>query len=261
MRSYLTYKLKRLTVPILAIGVALLLRLLLDPILHTRMPYGLFMIAVIVTACFADTWETLVALFLGFFLAAWFFVEPRASLFIVGKAAWLSACCYLFIGLSIVWIARNGHAAQLRELSAAVQLRKYQEELDLAKAHQRQTQAVQELMAQVIENSEEAIIAFTPTKEIIAWNAAADKLFGYSAHEALGEPLAFLFAAGNSLAESGLLDQILPAQKAQRRIMIRNHRDGSQTEALLTFSAIRDASGKIKGGSLVAGEIQVLRAS
>ena len=114
MRSYLTYKLKRLSIPVLAISLALGARFLLDPILHNRMPYGLFIIAVILTARLADTWETMVALILGFLLAGWFFVEPRSSLFISGPSAWLSAACYLFIGLSIVWIARNGHAAHVR---------------------------------------------------------------------------------------------------------------------------------------------------
>jgi len=142
VRSYLTYKLKRLSIPVLAISLALVARFLLDPILHNRMPYGLFIIAVILTARLADTWETMVALILGFLLAGWFFVEPRSSLFISGPSAWLSAACYLFIGLSIVWIARNGHAAHVRELTSAVQLRKYQEELELERAHHRQTQSI-----------------------------------------------------------------------------------------------------------------------
>src|SRR6266702_2308797 len=73
VRSYLTYRLKRLSIPVLAISLALGARLLLDPVLHNRMPYGLFIIAVILTARLADTWETLVALILWFLMAGWFF--------------------------------------------------------------------------------------------------------------------------------------------------------------------------------------------
>ena len=259
MRSYLTYRLRRLSVPVLAIGLALGARLLLDPILHTRMPYGLFMVAVILTACFADTWETLVALFLGLILGAWFFVEPRSSLMMHGASNWLSGGCYLFIGLAIVWIARNGHAAHVRELSSAVQLRKCQEELELAKARHRQDQGVHEILSGMIENSPDALVAIGADKAIISWNAAAEKLFGYSGKETIGQPVSILFAPGTGLEESPLFRQLMQDRKAEHRAIVRNRRNGLQAEVLVTLSPVTDSAGHLKGACLVASELQVLQ--
>jgi PAS domain S-box-containing protein len=258
VRSYLTYRLRRLSIPVLAISLALIARFLLDPVLHGRMPYGLFIIAVILTARLADTWETLVALILGFVLAGWFFVEPRSSLFISGATAWLSAACYLFIGLSIVWIARTGHAAHVRELTSAVQLRKYQEELELEKAHHRQTQAMRGMFSQVLDGLEAAIIGLNEKGEIVTWNAAAERFFGYSANEAVGQPISFLFSPGIGPAELAMLEQMSPGKRIERQITIRNRRDGSQTEVFLAISSIHDSTGKLKGACLIARPAQVL---
>jgi len=252
VRSYLAYKLKRLSIPVLAISVALGARFLLDPLLQGRMPYGLFIIAVILTARFADTWETLVALILGFLLALWFFVEPRSSLFISTASGWLGAACYLFIGLSVVWIARTGHVAHVRELTLAVQLRKHLEELELEKAHHRQTMAAKGVFSQILDGLEDAIIGVTEKGEIVGWNAAAERFFGYSANEAVGQPISFLFSAGNGPAELGRLEQIEPGKKIERQITIRNRADGSQTEVFLSISSIHDPTGKLKGASLIA---------
>jgi two-component system sensor kinase FixL len=240
-----------LSIPVLAISLALGARLLLDPVLHGRMPYGLFMIAVILTARFADTWETLVALILGFLLAGWFFVEPRSSLLISGASAWLSAACYLFIGLSIVWIARTGHAAHVRELTSAVQLRKYQEELELEKAHHRQTQAMRGVFCQILDGLEDAIIGVTEKGEIVSWNAAAEKLLSCAAAEAVGQPISFLFPSETGQAELALLEGER-GKKIELIRTVRNHRDGSQREVCLTFSAIHDPSGKPRGATIIA---------
>ncbi len=252
MRSYLTYRLKRLSIPILAISLALGARLLLDPVLHGRMPYGLFMIAVIITARFADTWETLVALILGFLLAGWFFVEPRSSLLISGASGWLGAACYLFIGLAIIWIARTGHTAHVRELTSAVQLRKFQEELEFEKAHHCQAQAMRGMLTQILDGIEEAIIGVTEKGEIVTWNAAAEKLFGRAATEAVGQSISFLFPTGTSQGELDLLEKSETGKKIELRKMVRNPRDGSQSEVYLILSPIHDPTGKLKGATIIA---------
>jgi len=185
-------------------------------------------------------------------MAGWFFVEPRSCLFISGASSWLSAGCYLFIGLSIVWIARMGDAAHVRELTSAVELRKYQEELEFEKAHHRQTQAMQGVLAQILDGLEQAIIGVTEKGEIVTWNSAAEKLFSRSATEAVGQSISFLFPTGTSQTELALLEKSERGKKIELRRAVRNPRDGSQREIYLTLSPMHDSAGKLKGATIIA---------
>ncbi len=162
------------------------------------------------------------------------------------------AACYLFIGLSIVWIARNGHAAHVRELTSAVQVRKYQEELELEKAHHRQTQTARAQFAHILDGMGEAIIGVTEKGEIVTWNAGAEKLFGWSGTEAIGQPLSFLFPTGTGQEELAFLEKQERGKKLELRRIVRNNRGGSQSEVYLTLSTIQDPAGKLRGGIIIA---------
>ncbi len=146
----------------------------------------------------------------------------------------------------------------MRELTSAVQLRKYQEELELEKAHHRQTQTMRGVLSQILDGLEAAIIGLNEKGEIVTWNATAERLFGYSANEAVGQPISFLFSPGIGPAELAVLEQISPGKKTEHQVTIPNRRDGSQTKVSLTISAIHDPTGKLKGASLIARPAQVL---
>jgi PAS domain-containing protein len=127
-----------------------------------------------------------------------------------------------------------------------VQLRKLQEELDLVRAQNRQAHAGNEILAGIIENSRDAIMATASNGEIVSWNRMAEQIFGYSAGEALGQPLsAFLETEG------------VACPGTPHRAVIVNRRTGAQTEAVLSFAPIRDATGKPKGTAVTAEVAQI----
>src|ERR1700733_13559935 len=84
-------------------GLALLLRLLLDPIWMDRLPYATFFLAVIAVAQFAEAGASVWTVVAGFLLGAWFFVEPRHSLLISNPIDRVNSVFYFVICLGILF--------------------------------------------------------------------------------------------------------------------------------------------------------------
>ena len=124
MKGYILFRLRRVAVAVALVSAAFLLRLLLDPMLGDRQPYGLFLLAAVVAAWVTDVVEAALVLVLGWLVANWFFETPRHSFAIISIQEWLRSFSYWFIGLAIVLFARSRQAARLRELNASVELRR-----------------------------------------------------------------------------------------------------------------------------------------
>jgi PAS domain S-box-containing protein len=144
LKSYVLFRVKRIGVPILTVGLMLLARRLLEPALHGRLPYSFFLVAVIVTAWTTGIWETLLAMALGLAAGTWFFANPVHSMAISDVDDRLSSLLYLIVGLSIIWFARSEQAARLRALTSAVEVRKREEELERARTAQSQSETMRE---------------------------------------------------------------------------------------------------------------------
>jgi PAS domain S-box-containing protein len=110
-------------------------------------------------------------------------------------------------------------------------------------------------LATIVESSDDAIVAKTLDGTIRSWNAGAERLFGYSAEEAIGRHISLVIPS-NRLAEE---DRILADLQAGRRVAHyeteRRHRDGRLINVSLTISPIRDAAGNVVGASKIARDI------
>jgi PAS domain S-box-containing protein len=125
-------------------------------------------------------------------------------------------------------------------------------------ARRRAEQAAARLAA-IVEASGEAIIGKTLEGTITSWNPAAERIYGYSSAEAVGQHIA-LIVPEDRLAE---LDKVMASVAAgigiQQLDTTRCHKDGQVIEASLSVTPIRDGTGEIVGAATVARDITELK--
>src|SRR5690606_3167212 len=87
----------------------------------------------------------------------------------------------------------------------------------------------------------------------------AQRLFGYSAEEAVGRPVTMLIAAGQEDEEPRILESIRKGQRVESFETIRRRKDGSLIPVSLTISPVRNAAGRIVGASKIARDISAAK--
>jgi PAS domain S-box-containing protein len=118
-----------------------------------------------------------------------------------------------------------------------------------------QVEAVREHLASVVDSSDDAIISKDLKGIINGWNRGAEKIFGYSAAEAMGKPMLMLFPPERVNEESDILARIGRGESVQHFETIRVRKDGTKIDVSVTISPIHDGSGAIVGASKVARDI------
>src|SRR6202051_1826625 len=92
----------------------------------------------------------------------------------------------------------------------------------------RDLEQAQSHLAAIIESSHDAIISKTLDGIVLTWNAGAERLYGYSAAEAKGQPLTFLLPAERLDEELEILDRIKRGDRVEQVEMVRLRKDGRQ---------------------------------
>jgi PAS domain S-box-containing protein len=107
----------------------------------------------------------------------------------------------------------------------------------------------------IIDSSNDAIIAKTLDGIITSWNPAAERIFGYSAAEAVGQELHFLIPSERATEEADILRLIACGERVEHFETVRRHKDGRLIDISATISPIVDANGKVIGASKIARDI------
>ncbi len=110
-------------------------------------------------------------------------------------------------------------------------------------------------LAALVESSHDAIISKTLEGRITSWNKAAQTIFGYTAAEAIGQPIQMLLPPDRALEEMGILFRISMGQRIPAFETVRRRKDGSLVDVSVTISPIRDAQGHVIGASKIARDI------
>lgn len=110
-------------------------------------------------------------------------------------------------------------------------------------------------LVSIVESSDDAIISKDLAGVIQTWNAAAEHLFGYTAEEAVGQPVTMLIPADRQDEEPGILARIRRGERIHHYETVRRRKDGSLVDISLTVSPVRDGSGRIIGASKIARDI------
>ena len=151
-----------------------------------------------------------------------------------------------------------GMAIQQASLVAQLQAAKADLEAQVETAL-RQSRDERSQLAAIVESSQDAIISKTPEGIITSWNRAAERLFGYSAAEAIGQPITLIIPPECQADEALIWQQLHQGQSIETYETQRQCKDGRRVEVALTVSPVQDESGVLIGASKIARDITAQR--
>lgn len=131
-----------------------------------------------------------------------------------------------------------------RELEAAIVRREH-----------RRAQESMSLLAAIVESSDDAIISTALDGMILSWNRGAEQMYGHTAQEIIGQPVAVLIPRDRPNELLGVFEKFKQGEQAQRYESVRARKDGGYVTVSLAVSPVKDASGKIIGASSIARDI------
>ena len=111
------------------------------------------------------------------------------------------------------------------------------------------------LLAAIVDSSEDAIYAGDLARKITAWNQGAERLFGYTAREIIGQPIDMLCPPDQQAEQRGFTEVVARTGRPLHVETVRLRKDGTTVRVALTLSPLRDQDGRITGGSAIARDI------
>jgi PAS domain S-box-containing protein len=115
------------------------------------------------------------------------------------------------------------------------------------------------LLASIVESSFDAVITKNLDGVVTSWNAAAVRMFGYTADEMLGKPIRLLIPDERQSEEDDILARLRRGERIDHFETVRLAKDGRPLNLSLTISPVRDASGVIIGASKIARDITEMK--
>lgn len=109
--------------------------------------------------------------------------------------------------------------------------------------------------AAIIEGSDDAIIGKTPGGIITSWNPAAERIFGFTAAEAIGESILIIFPPDRVEEEIDILEQISHGLRVHPFRTVRKRKDGNLIEVSVSSSPIIDSTGRVIGVSKIVRDL------
>ena len=150
---------------------------------------------------------------------------------------------FLYPGLGtwaevFLYPSREGVALYLRDIAA-----------------KKQIDQVSSRLAAIVESSDDAIVGKDVNGTIQTWNAAAERMFGWSAEEVIGRHITVIIPPDRHHEEDRVLARIRSGAKVDHFETVRIRKDGRLLDVSLTISPIRDSTGQIIGASKIARDI------
>src|SRR5271157_922147 len=233
----------------LAVGLAIALRLVFYPILADRYPFILFFVAIVLAAGYGGYGPSLLALTLSWLSVVYLFLMPGAGP-IIFESKTQVALGFFFVGLVITLLGGTLRAARERAMASSTELRRALE------AQQAEREWLQITLASIAD----AVITTDPCGLVIFLNPVAARLTGWSLHEAVGHPLSEVL---RTVQETSRRTDDLPIAKVvgDGEIIISDDevvliaRDGTARSVEHIAAPIRDSHGKVKGVVIIFRDI------
>jgi PAS domain S-box-containing protein len=111
----------------------------------------------------------------------------------------------------------------------------------------------------IVASSDDAIIGKTLNGTVTSWNAAAERVYGYSAAEVIGRPVSVVIPEERAVELPAILARIGRGESVPVYETVRLRKDGRRVDVALTVSPIKDASGAVIGASTIARDISEQR--
>ena len=110
-------------------------------------------------------------------------------------------------------------------------------------------------LAAIVESSADAIVSKDLNGIIQTWNSGAERLFGYTPQEAIGQPVTILIPPDHLDEEPSILERIRHGLRVEHYETIRRRKDGTLLDISLTVSPIFNENGQVVGASKIARDI------
>jgi PAS domain S-box-containing protein len=128
-------------------------------------------------------------------------------------------------------------------------------------AERERLEQLQARFAAIVESSDDAIMSKTIEGIVTSWNRAAEKIFGYTAQEAVGQPMAMIIPPERAEEELQILARLAKGESIAHFQTVRVRKDGKRIHVSATISPIKDRDGKIIGASKIARDITAQKAA
>ncbi|MBD2067541.1 PAS domain S-box protein [Leptolyngbya sp. FACHB-671] len=110
-------------------------------------------------------------------------------------------------------------------------------------------------LAAIVESSDDAILSTSLDSRITSWNLGAEKIYGYSAEEALGQTVTSLLLPPNEDERSPIPESLQPQTHLDYYKTRHRRKDGRLIDVFLTLSPVKDQTGKITGASMIGRDV------
>lgn len=120
---------------------------------------------------------------------------------------------------------------------------------------QKSIQRERDLLASIVESSNDAILSKNMDAIITSWNRGAQQLYGYTAGDVIGKHVSMLLPPGRPEEIPRIMERLKGGERIEQYETIRRKKDGSLMEVSLTISPVRDEDGLIIGASAIARDI------
>ena len=208
---------------VLSVTIALLLTLVI-PTIREQFRFLLFILAVFVSAT-GGFWPGVFATLLSVALTYYFLMDHPLETSNPGMFIPMFAFCG--VGIVITWVMNRLYRSE-----------------EEARAE-----------AAVIESSADGIIRTSPNETILSWNKAAERAYGYTAKEAVGQPISLIVPLDHRDERARLAERVLQGGTVQDHETVRVRKDGTRFDVALTISPVQDRNGKIVALSTIARDI------
>ena len=118
---------------------------------------------------------------------------------------------------------------------------------------------IKQRFSSIVQFSDDAIISKNLKGIIESWNEGAERIFGYTANEAIGQSVEMLIPPDRIDEEWEILNRIRRGEHIEHYETVRRRKDGSLIDISLTVSPIMDAEGRVVGASKIARDISERR--
>ncbi|HET7018398.1 MAG TPA: PAS domain S-box protein [Streptosporangiaceae bacterium] len=122
-------------------------------------------------------------------------------------------------------------------------------------SERRRMQETNARLASIIQSSHDAVVGKTLDMTVTSWNPAAERLYGYSAEEMIGQHIQILFPSGELEREREMLAAVLRGERIEERQSYRIRKDGTTVAVWLTVSPITSVTGEVTGISTIARDV------
>ncbi len=152
----------------------------------------------------------------------------------------------------------------LQDAKQALELRVHERTAELEEANQRLRAEIDlrikrghelQFLASIVEDSDDAIIGKNLDAIIQSWNRGAEKIYGYSSSEAIGQPISFIVPPENADEVARIMETIRSGGRIDHHETTRLRKDGTKIPVSISVSPVRNENGSIIGASTTARDL------